>query len=302
MKNLIPKLQKQLAAAAFKPKTVQNYIAIIYRYCDYLKNQHQIDPVLAKPPHLQSWMVYQKTQVSNSRLTHHQAALSHFYGLLQKMGIRQDNPVHTLFPIRRQKSHKNQPITTTTALKLLRSIHRQSWQQERNFMIISLLWALGLRVREVTAIKIADFESNHDPHNRIGLLRIQGKGDKQRALFVVDKLYENLVHYLDHPQSPKHKIASMFPTHQNKTISPDRVNRMIKQTAHKAGITTRITPHVLRHSFATEMYTRGIPPDAIKALLGHSKMDETSIYIHVSEKLKKHALEQITINRRISCH
>ena len=79
---------------------------------------------------------------------------------------------------------------------------------------------------------------------------------------------------------------------------PDRARRMIKELTCEAGIKLRITPHVLRHSFATHMYTRGVPVAAIEAMLGHTCTDETSIYIHVPKANKQQALEKITIERR----
>ena len=228
--------------------------------------------------------------------------MKHFYAFLQKLAIRDDNPAEALFPILRQKSDRNQPITSRVAFKLLRSIDRTTWLGERNFMIISLLWALGLRLNELITLKVKDFEPDHDPVDKIGLMRIHGKGDRERPLWVVDKPYENLIHYLEHPKSPKSKTTPMFITEQNnKVISHDRVQRMIKESARKAGITERITPHVFRYSFATEMYHRKVPSKAIQALLGHEHLAESSIYIHISQSLQKQALEQITISGRQSC-
>lgn len=302
MQNIIAQFQKELEeVATFKEDTVQNYISIIYKYFDYVKEQFKIDPLQAQSLQLRQWLALNKGGISNSRLIHHRASLRHFYAFLQKMGIRDDNPAEALFPIRKQKSAKNQPIASEVALKLLRSIDRQSWRGERNFMIISLLWTLGLRLNELVTLKVCNFEPHHDPENKIGLLRIHGKGDKERALFVVDKLYENLVNYLNHPESPKGKTAPMFATQKNQAISKDRVQRMIHESARKAGIAERITPHVLRHSFATEMYQQMVPLEAIQAMLGHNNLAESSIYIHVSHKIKKQALRQITINRRLSC-
>ncbi len=70
---------------------------------------------------------------------------------------------------------------------------------------------------------------------------------------------------------------------------------MIKEYCQSANIENRITPHVLRHCFATELYHQGIPLQAIQAMMGHRKKAETAVYIHVSDQLKKQALEQITI-------
>ena len=299
MQALIDKFRKQLLeVTTFKADTVSIYISIIDKYLYYVKEQCKINPLEAQSIHLRQWMDMQMKKVSNSHLTHHRAALKHFYAFLQKMAIRDDNPAEALFLIRRQKSDRNQPIAARVAFKLLRSIDRTNWLGERNFMIISLLWALGLRLNELITLKVKDFEPDHDPINKIGLLRIHGKGDRERALWVVDKLYENLIHYLEHPKSPKFKTAPMFITEQNKVISHDRVQRMIKESARKAGITQRITPHVFRHSFATEMYHRKVPSKAIQALLGHEHLAESAIYIHVSQSLQKQALEQITISGR----
>ena len=302
MQEIIGQFRKELLkVATFKDKTVQNYISILYKYFDYVIEHFKVDPIKAEPSHLRQWMALNKGEVSNSRLTHHRAALIHFYAFLRKLGIRDDNPAEALFPIRKQKSERNQPIDTEVALKLLRSLDRHSWRGERNFMIISLLWALGLRLNELVTLKVRDFEPCHDPEHKIGLLRIHGKGDKERALFVVDKLYDNLVNYLGHPQSPKGQSEPMFPNQKKQALSKHRVQRMITESTCKAGLKERITPHVLRHSFATEMYQQMVAPKAIQAMLGHDNLAESSIYIHVSDRLKKQATEQITIERRLSC-
>ena len=228
------------------------------------------------------------------------SALGHFFAFLVRTGIIPQNPAEALFPIRKEKSEKNQPISRETAFKLLNAINRAKWIGERNFIIISIFWALGLRLKELITLKLRDFEPDHDPENNIGLLRIHGKGDKQRALFVVDTLYAHLVHYLNHPESPKKKSEPLFPVQQNKAISTDRVQRMMKEYAHSAGISERITPHVLRHSFATEMYDQGVPLYAVQAMLGHENQAESAIYIHVSDELEKQALENIIIEGRMS--
>lgn len=88
-------------------------------------------------------------------------------------------------------------------------------------MMVSLLWALGLRISELTGLRVRDFEPDHGKN--IGLLRIRGKNKKQRALFVVDRLFHHLSCYQAHAQSPKKKLAPLFPVAENKGISNDRV-------------------------------------------------------------------------------
>lgn len=293
--------QELFDVAGYAFATVENYVRCLRKYFDYARSTLAIDPLNAGPRHLLQWMTHLKEQkLSRSTLTHHKSALTHFFALLVRLGKRAHNPADALFTIRKKKSELNQPISEKVALGLLRSADRATWLGERNFTIISILWALGLRIGELVALKVGDFEPEHDADNSIGLLRVRGKGQKQRALFVVDKLYQNLVAYLAHPESPKRKLQPMFPIHnnQNKAVSANRLQRKLQEITRDAGITERITPHVLRHSFATHMYQKGVPTSAIEAMLGHDSTDETSIYIHVPESNKQQALEKIKIAGR----
>ncbi|MEE8288812.1 MAG: tyrosine-type recombinase/integrase [Nitrosomonadaceae bacterium] len=301
MQTLMQIYHKELAdISGFAPDTVENYEICVQKFFDFATRQLNIEPLGAGAKDLLTWMAHLKQQqLSRSRLTHHKAALKHFFGLLVKQKKRQDNPVELLFTPRKKKSDRNQPVSPAIVLKLLRSGKRDTWLGERNFMIISMLWALGLRIAELTSLKVGSFEPAHEPENKVGLLRVQGKGKKERALFVVDKLYSNLVGYLGHPETPKQMTSPMFPIPNNKSkqLSTDRARGMMKEVTREAGIKLRITPHVLRHSFATHMYSNGVPVEAIEAMLGHTTTDETSIYIHVPKTRKKQALAKITIER-----
>ena len=159
---------------------------------------------------------------------------------------------------------------------------------------------MGLRLNECLSLKVGDFDPDYNRPKKTGTLLVHGKGRKKRTLFVVDKLYDNLCRYLAHPDSPQKKSDFMFPTkvRTGRPVSKDRIRRMIKQAAKDAGLTERVTPHVLRHTFATHMYERGVPVNAISRIMGHDSIEETSLYIHVSDELKKKALEKIVIPGR----
>ena len=299
---LIDDYRKELLQInTFAVDTVENYVSCIVSYCEYAKNSLEIVPVYSNGPHILKWMARLREKgLSNSRMQHHHSALKTFFALLCKLKIITKNPAQALPVIRKKISDRNKPISKKVALKLLRSVDQSTWFGKRNFSVISMLWALGLRVSELTSLKVKSFEPDHDPENRIGLLRVRGKNKKQRALFVVDKLYDVLTDYLNHSESPKKKNAPLFPIQSGTAISNNRVLKMIKEYSVKANIKERITPHVLRHSFATEMYHQGVPLSAIQAMLGHCTKAETAIYIHVSDQLQKQALEQITIEGRLS--
>ena len=297
MQELKETYRKHLAdVAEFAPETVENYMSCLEKYFDFATTELKIDPIKAGARHLLRWMCFlREGGQSRSRLMHHKSALTYFFALLVNLREIDHNPATALFSMRKKKSDLNQPISEAIAYKLLRSLKRETWVDERNFMMISLLWALGLRISELTSLKVGDFESE----DGIGLLRVRGKGKKQRALFVVDKLYNELTDYLRHAHSPREKFLPLFPIHnnRNKAVSIDRVQTILKECARRAGIEDRITPHVLRHSFATHMYSRRVPVSSIEVMLGHTSSDETSIYIHVSKAMKQQALSTITIEK-----
>ena len=295
---VIDQYQKELLQiAGFAPKTVDIYVSSITAFCDFVKTALDSDPFACQGSHLLAWLeVMKQTGISRSRLAHHQYALKSFFAFLCKLNILARNPAEALPPLRKKRSDKNKPVSASAAFKLLDAVDRTDWIGKRNHLIIAMLWSLGLRVSELTGLTVASFEPDHDLQNKIGLLRIRGKNKKQRALFVVGRLYDDLRNYLADPHSPGKKHAPLFPAQPGKTISKNRVLKMITEYCHTAHIKERITPHVLRHSFATEMYHQGVPLSAVQTMMGHEKVAETAIYVHVADKVKKLALEHISIS------
>ena len=310
MNTLIEQFRKELLEIAlYQNDTIANYISCIYHYMDFVNQNVGIDPLKTTPLHLKQWMIQLKnTGISNSRLSHHKCALTAFFTFLGKLKLIDNNPTDALSPMRKTKSNLNQPIDQNTAYKLLnKGVDRSTWIGERNFMIISCLYALGLRRQELANLKIRDFDPHFDPINKIGLLTVHGKGRKQRALFVVDKLCDRLVSFLKQSVSPTHvkmkcniKNRPIFPSRDGAILTGDHILKVVRQAAQKAGIEQRITPHVLRHSFATAMYLQKVPLDDIEDMMGHETSAETALYIHVPEEMKQQALELISLQGEYS--
>ena len=310
MNTLIEQFRKELIEIAlYADDTVTNYIACIYKYVESAQSNFKIDPIKSTPQQINQWMTcLKKTGFSNSRLNHHRSALKSFFTFLVKIKVIKNNPADGLFLIKKTKSNLNQPISKDTAFKLLKAMDRSTWIGERNFMIISCLYALGLRRAELANLQIKDFDPNHDPENRIGLLTVHGKGRKQRVLFVVDKLYDNLTAYLKQSISQTYlkkkcnpKFKPIFPSRNGAMLSGDHILKIVHQATEKAGIKQRITPHALRHTFATEMYLAKTPLNDIEDMMGHETQAETALYIHVPDELKKQALASIIIEGEFSC-
>jgi site-specific recombinase XerD len=289
-----------LKVNGFSPSTVETYVLNIKAFCRFAKNELQTDPPNVSGPQLLKWILYLKnTGIGHSRIESHHYALKSFFAFLKKSGHIASNPAQALPLLITRRRQITNPISTRDAFKLLDSFNQSTWHGLRNYTMLAVLWALGLRTSELTGLKVRDFETGHG--KRIGLLRIRGKNKKQRALFVVDRLFDELTCYLTHPKAPNKKHSPLFQADTKTTaISNDRVQRIVREQAKNTGITAAVTPRVLRHSFATELYHQNVPLSAIQAMMGHDSIADTSIYVHVSDKLKQLALDSILISRRFS--
>ncbi len=285
---------------AFAASTIETYTIGVKAFCQYAKTVLHIDPAGAKADHLIQWLLHLKhTGIGHSRLENHHYSLKSFFAFVHKAGLTDSNPADVLPLFIHRRRQRTNPIIASDAFKLLASFDRNSWTGLRDYTMVSMLWALGLRTSELTGLNVRDFEPAHG--KRIGLLRIRGKNKKQRALFVVDRLFDQLVGYLAHPQSPRKKLAPMFPADTKKTaISNSRLQRIVKDQAGKAGVSTKVTPRVLRHSFATEMYHKKVPLTANCAMMGHDSIADTAVYVHVSDQLIKQVLDAVSVYRRWS--
>ena len=297
---LIDLYRKQLSKInGFSTSTVENYTLSIKAFCEFANTQLKTNPINVKAAQLLKWILYLKnTGVGYSRIENHHYALKSFFAFLKNAGHITSNPAHTLPLLITRRRQVTKPISTHNARNLLDSFDQSYWHGLRNDTMVAVLWALGLRTSELTGLRVKDFETGHG--KKIALLRIRGKNKKQRALFVVERLFDDICRYLAHPESPKKIMAPLFPAQPNTAISNNRLQNIVKQQAEKIGIKTRVTPRVLRHSFATEMYHQKVPLNAIGHMMGHDSIAETSIYVHVSDKLKQLALDNIHISRRAS--
>ena len=288
-----------LKVNGFSPSTVETYLISIKAFYIFVKEELKIGLERIKGPHLIIWMRHLKhVGTGQTRMEHHHYALKSFFAFLQKSGHISKNPADVMPLMINRKRNRTSPIPASDAFALLDSFDRSTWLGLRNYTMVSLLWALGLRTAELTGLTVDSFETGHG--KRIGLLRIRGKNKKQRALFVVNGLFDALLLYLAHPNSPKKKRVALFPGQPDSPLSNSRLQRLVKDQAKTAGIKNDVTPRVLRHCFATEMYHQNVPLSAIQAMMGHESTSETSIYVHVSDKLKQLALDAICISRKMS--
>ncbi len=145
-------------------------------------------------------------------------------------------------------------------------------------IMVEMLYSSGLRVSELLSLKINDLNFE----DRIG--KTKGKGNKERIFILSERVIKHLDKYIK-----EYKITNfLFPGQEEGQMQSRNVQKIISNLARKAGINKKVTPHKLRHSFATHLLNSGVNIRVIQELLGHSNLQTTQIYTHVSlEEIKK---------------
>ena len=166
--------------------------------------------------------------------------------------------------------------------RLLSAPDDPSFKALRDKAILELLFSTGLRVSELCAL-------NRDSINfRSGEFAVRGKGDKIRLVFLSETAKEALKNYLGKrgDVEPALFIRNIknFNKADNLRLTPRSIERLVKYYAAKAGLTKKITPHSIRHSFATDLLMNGADIRSVQALLGHSNITTTQIYTHITDK------------------
>jgi len=146
----------------------------------------------------------------------------------------------------------------------------------RDKLIVYLLYSTGMRVSELVRIKVDDINLDNMS------IRIFGKGDKEREVFFNKKTKKLLIEYLS--RNNLKPGSYLFYGRDGRPIHYVTVERIIRRLREKSGLQKTVTPHILRHSFATYALTKGMDIREIQELLGHASLKTTQVYTHVSRK------------------
>lgn len=172
-------------------------------------------------------------------------------------------------------------ITEQELERLMNAPDVATKQGLRDRAILELLFSTGLRISELCNLSIDDVDLSRDEFS------VRGKGDKIRVVFLSDNAKNAIRTYL---QSRKDMDDALFVQYGKNAkdaktlrLSPRAVQRMLKVYAATAGITRKVTPHVIRHSFATDLLSNGADLRSVQALLGHANIGTTQIYTHVTD-------------------
>lgn len=214
-------------------------------------------------------------------VSHKLSSLKSFYNFYLKRGLIKSNP--TLM-ISRPKLEKKLPTyLSLEEVSSLLDIEVKNAFDARNKAVLELLYSSGLRISELTSMELANLDIDEC------LVRIMGKGSKERIVPLGDYALIALNNYLKEyrPSLNKKNTTYLFLNNRGDKISRQFIFKVIKLECQKKGIRKNVSPHTLRHTFATHLLKNGADLRIIQELLGHENIGTTQIYTHLTnDKLK----------------
>lgn len=269
--NYLENLKNELIVRGYSKKTQEQYLLYISDFIEYCKDKGFALESLTKE-NITSYLAHKKEQnLRNTSLAMIFAAI-HFF-------VKEIIRSNACDEIKTPKKEKYLPtVLTKEEIKAL----IDSAENKRDKLIIELLYSSGLRVSELCNLKLENIDINEK------LLKVKGgKGNKDRLVVLSEKW---ITVYVDFAKKFFKKVQKeyVFCKHNGKPLSSDTIQRIIKESAKRANITKHVSPHTMRHSYATHLLQAGTNLREIQTLLGHSNIATTQIYTKVDTKeLKK---------------
>lgn len=258
------------------PRTLVNYRIDLQSYLQFLRSK-SISPLRVTRDQLTDYLWHRKSQGAQATsIARYMASLRTFYRfLLGEEKITQDPASLLRGPRKPQRLPRY--LTTEEVARLLNGVGTSQDRQIRLRAMLELLYAAGLRVSELTGLRMDGLDL------KLGVVRVLGKGGKERVVPIGESARLAVQGYLDRrPETPA-SVKTVFVSDRKRPMSAVQFWRLIRQAALAAHIQKPVTPHTLRHSFASHLVQNGADLRAVQEMLGHASIATTQIYTHVSQ-------------------
>lgn len=259
--------------------TLQSYSRDLAQYYEYLKQVNGAAPENASSSQIMAYLrELQRQGKATATVARRLAALKAFYQFLVMEKKVENDPTANLESPRLEKKLPS-VLSVEEVEHLLNQPDVRSVAGMRDRAMLELLYATGIRVSELVALNCADINSE------MGFVRCLGKGSKERIIPVGSVAVKSLRNYL---QNSRPKLCrrgneqALFLNQHGRRLTRQGFWKIIKKYARQARIEKKITPHTLRHSFATHLLENGADLRAVQEMLGHADISTTQIYTHIT--------------------
>jgi site-specific recombinase XerD len=287
-------------------KTTKAYENDLYLIFEYYKNKKGLTSITEQDitnisyDDLEEYKSYcrninQESATINRRLV----AISLFFQYLQKQReLVINNPMDKIEKLKLPKTRKIEYLSINEATNLLDLIESDLKKDKdiRNYAIFMVFLNCGLRVSELINLKISDIKVNTDEQGNEYTITVIGKGDKLRYIPITEDVYNAINNYLT--IRPLVDVNNIFISERKREMSYCAVSHCINSYIKEFGIRNKLSPHKLRHTFATIMLKSGADLRTLQELLGHEKIATTEIYTHIDTEQKRKAINNNPLSNR----
>ncbi len=269
--------------------TLESYRRDLFRVQRYLV-RHRLNMSDFVPPHLiRSFLAaLRQESLAASSVARMLSAMRGWYRFLVREKILKTNPLRDVATVRRSVQLPK-TLTLQEVTALLEAPIRDRAEDRRDRVMLELLYASGLRVSELVGLTLAQIDLE------LGCLRVMGKGGKERVAPMGQTARDLLVEYLEQVRPTLLKRRSsrhVFVSRRGHELTRQGCWKLLSLRARRVGILKPISPHMLRHSFATHLLEGGADLRVVQAMLGHADIATTQIYTHVDRRRLKHVHRQ----------
>ena len=271
----------------YSERTIEAYGADLSDFLQFLQGQQITNLQEISAPHILLYLAHlRKRGLGEETISRRLSSLRGFFKFLVLEHGLKENPLEL---IEGPKPKRKLPLVLSVeeVNRLLEAPEENTPLGLRDRAMLELMYASGLRVSELTKLCL------YDLNLEVGFVRVKGKGGKERLVPMGEPARESLKRYLRDGRPkllrPRADVPEVFLNRRGKPLTRQRFWQIIKRYALKVGINPeKITPHVLRHSFATHLLENGADLRTVQALLGHASLATTQIYTHVqAETLRR---------------
>ncbi len=261
--------------------TLESYRRDLRKLYGFMKKLEITDLQLVSRDDINQFIFELKKQgCATSSISRCIASIRSFFNFLLQEGLIEKNPAIELESPRLEKKLPR-VLTTDEVEKLLSQPSPFEHNGLRDRAMLELLYASGIRVSELVSLNITDFEP------QVGFLRCRGKGMKERIVPIGSVAINYVNEYLDKSRAKllkKNGEPALFVNHHGRRMTRQGFWKILKKYALKSNIHGEITPHTLRHSFATHLIENGADLRSVQEMLGHSDISTTQIYTQITKR------------------
>lgn len=266
---------------SLSPHTVEAYARDILAFQTYARKHHLSRPEQITQEHAEGFQAHLSQEGKSSRsIVRAISAVRSFYRFLSRENLVDKN-VKQVFSAPRLSRGLPRALSASQMIKILEAPDVEKKEGLRDRAILELFYASGLRVSELVSLTYEAL------HTETGLLRVTGKGSKERivpvgkqALHWVERYVQRARGELDRGKPQKW----LFLSNRGRAMTRQTVWHLLRKYARLSGIPSRVSPHVLRHSFATHLLEGGADLRSVQQMLGHATVATTQIYTHLSRR------------------